>query len=185
MYTLFCLALYIQHISSWMQKIYGFMPNNPSFPVCFSRKSARSFWLQQTEDCSWWSSEVSGCLCSWWCAVTSGASLWLSTNFYLLMQLDHVSKLLPTASAHVSDIQLLQALWCFSHIFFSSLGDSSLISIWNCPIISAGRWLQLDFFFYIYTFLISHPKGRISSAKWASREKFKQLIKPDESINLH
>lgn len=40
-------------------------------------------------------------------------------------------------------------------------------------------------FFFFYTFLISPPKARIISAKWASRGKFKQLIKPDESINLH
>lgn len=32
------------------------------------------------------------------------------------MQLDCMSKLLPAAWARVSDIQLLQALWCFSHI---------------------------------------------------------------------
>lgn len=37
-------------------------------------------------------------------------------NLDLMMQLDRVSKLLPAAWARVSDIQLLQALWCFSHI---------------------------------------------------------------------
>lgn len=144
------------------------------------------YWLafQLVRHSNWWQSErTSGVISP---PVVTQHKV---TDFFLLperheypmMQLDCVSKLKPTASAHVSDIQLLQALWCCSQIFFLGRQHShfhmklSHHFSWQLTVAWCG--------FFFYTFLI-FPQTGLAEPRGGPEEKFKQLLEPDEHFKL-
>lgn len=130
------------------------------------------YWLafQLVRHSNWWQSErTSGVISP---PVVTQHKV---TDFFLLperheypmMQLDCVSKLKPTASAHVSDIQLLQALWCCSQIFFLGRQHShfhmklSHHFSWQLTVAWCG--------FFCFLHFPNFPSNRLSWAKRGSR----------------
>lgn len=148
----------------------------------FSGFALAGRWVWPTEECRWRGP---------WRNLDVCDVLWLSRhlvsqlplavtqhkNLYLMMQLDCVSKLLPTASARVSDIQLLQALWRFSQIslFLSPSGRQH--SHFHTKLSRHFCWQKNlkkePTFFFFNTFLISphlkKKKSRISFSQLGVR----------------
>lgn len=73
----------------------------------------------------------------------------------------------------------------FGDVFtFSSLDDSTLISIWNYTISSLGSWLRLDVF--LFCFFSHFPNfSSLAEPRGGPGEKFKELLEPCEHFKLH